>query len=209
MRRVVGILLVLTAWCAAQDESAEYEKALRLQTKKKWGLAQKAFRRFVRDHPESPLAKDAASRSNDNCYLGTEMLWKGGPPANRVDLAVMGDGFTVDSASQRKQEKWAKLCIDVLWNEKALSQYRSYFNVYFVRLGSLEEGVDPQLSPEQLQKIRKKNRGRSKSRQKKTNFSTALEAKAAGPQGQVVMDRKLVYKWLDIVTVKRRAPPPS
>ena len=198
MRRIVGILLVLTAWCAAQDETAEYAKALRLQSKKKWVSAQKAFRRFLRDHPESPLAKGAANRSNDNCYLGTEMLWKGGPPANRVDLAVMGDGFTVDSASQRKQEKWAKLCIDVLWNEKGLSQYRSYFNVYFVRLGSLEEGVDPQLSPDQLRKIQEKNRGRSKSRQKKTNFSTALEAKAAGPQGQVVMDRKLVYKWLDI-----------
>ena len=67
MRRVVGILLVLTAWCAAQGESAEYEKALRLQTKKKWRLAQKALRRFVRDHPGSPLAKDAANRSNDNC----------------------------------------------------------------------------------------------------------------------------------------------
>ena len=67
MRRVVGILLVLTACLAAQDETAEYDKALRLLQRKKFALAQKAFRRFVRDHPESPLAKDAANRSNDNC----------------------------------------------------------------------------------------------------------------------------------------------
>ena len=199
MWRVGIILFTLVAVGAAQDPStAEYDKAIRLLERKKWSAGQKALRRFIKKVPESPHVADAAIRSDDNCYFGTEVLWKSGPSARRIDIAVMGDGFPHDASSQRKQETWAKLCIDVLWNEKGFSQYRSYFNVYFVRLCSLEEGVDPQLSPEQLEKIRIKNRTRSKSRQKKTDFSTALDAKSAGPAGQVMMSRTLAYKWLDI-----------
>ena len=179
MRRVVGILLLLTAWLCAEDATtAEYKKALRLLERKKWAAGRRALRRFVKQHPESVHIVDATIRSDDNCYLGTEVLWRGGPSARRIDVAVMGDGFTIDAGLQRKQRKWADEVVKVLWNEKAFSEYRSYFNIYFVRLASLEEGVDPKLTPEELKKIRKKNRYRSRSRQKKTDFSTALDAKA-------------------------------
>ncbi len=199
MGRVVGIVLLLTAWLCAEDAAdAEYKAALRLIERKKWSAGQRALRRFVNKHPESVHVVDAMVRSDDNCYLGTEVLWRGGPSARRIDVAVMGDGFTIESGLQRKQRKWADEVVKVLWNEKSFSEYRSYFNIYFVRLASLEEGVDPKLTPEQLQKIREKNRHRSKSRQKKTDFSTALDAKAMGPQGQVMMSRRLVYKWLEI-----------
>lgn len=194
--RVWGCLLFLATLLGAQDDA--YEKALRLYEKKKWAAGQKAMRRFVEKNPGSPHAEEARLRSDDNCYLGTTVLWEGGPADRRIDVAVMGDGFTHESASQKKQEKWAKLCVDVLFNEKAFSQYRTYFNIYFVRLCSFEEGVDPQLTPEQRRKIEEKNRRRSKSRRKKLEFSTALEARAAGPQGQVLMSRPLVHKWLQV-----------
>ena len=209
MKRLAAILLLFTGVLAqdfevdperpAEDESTPaYRKALKSLEKGRFKSAQRAFRKFIKKYPDSTHVKDALDRSDDNCYLGTEVLWRGGPWQRRIDVAVMGDGFTVDISGQKKQQKWAKLCVDVLWHEKAFSQYRSYFNIYFVRLGSLEEGVDPQLSPDQLAKIKEKNRYRSKSRQKKTDFSTALDAKAAGPQGQVMMDKRLVYKWLKI-----------
>ncbi|MHC4957559.1 MAG: M64 family metallopeptidase [Planctomycetota bacterium] len=178
--------------------TAEYEKCLALLRRRRFRSAQRAFRKFLKKYPDSPHAADAADRSDDNCYFGTEVLWKSGPPRKRIDVAVMGDGFTNETSLQKKQEKWAEECIKVLWHSPCFDSYKNYFNVYFVRLCSLEEGVDPQLTPEQLKKIEEKNRTRSKSRQKKTNFSTALDAKAAGPQGQVMMDRRLVYKWLGI-----------
>ena len=204
MQRVWGALLALTAALCAQDappvhpSTAQYEQALRYFEKQRWAAGQAAMRRFVRMHPDSPHKTDATHRSSDNCYLGTEVLWRGGPSARRIDVAVMGDGFTIDASAQRKQRKWAEEVLKVLWNEKSFSRYRTYFNVHFVRLASLEEGVDPKLTPEQLRKIEEKNRRRSKSRQKKTDFSTALDAKAMGPQGQVMMSRPLVYKWLGI-----------
>jgi len=205
MRRLALILLFAALGTAqdvdaepakpSEEERAAYQKGLDYLRKKRWSLAQKTFRGFMRKYPNSRFLRAAANRSDDNCYLGTEVLWKSGPPATRIDVAVMGDGFIHDASGQKKQEKWAKLCVDILFNEPAFSRYRNYFNIYFVRLCSLEEGVDPQLSPEQRKKLEEKNRYRSKSRQKKTNFSTALDAKAAGPQGQVMMDRRLVYKW--------------
>jgi len=179
------------------DPAAEtYRKGLALQKSRKWIAARRAFRRLIKKWPDSEYVEQAAVRCGDNAYLGTVRLWTGGPPERRIDVAVMGDGFTIAGSDQAKEEKWAELCTEVLFHEKAYSEYRNYFNFYYVRLASLEEGVDPQLSPEERAKIEKRNRQRR--RKKKIDFNTALDAKAAGPQGQVAMNRSLVYKWLEI-----------
>ncbi len=202
---LIALLLVLAPSGAddgkrAKDPSTEgYLKALHLQRRGRWKSARKAFRRLIKKYPMSPHIEDALNRSGDNAYLGTTVLWRSGPAARRIDIAVMGDGFTIDSGDQKKQKKWAQLCLDdVFQHEKSLSEYRNYFNIYFVRLASLEEGVDPNYSPDVLAKIAEKNKYRSKSRQKRTEYNTALDAKAAGPQGQVMMNPGQVYKWLDI-----------
>jgi hypothetical protein len=179
------------------DESTPvYEKGLELLKKKKWRAAQVHFRKMIEDYPLSVHIGDAELRSDDNCYLGTTMIHEGGPPERRIDVAVMGDGFTIDARDQALEEKWAKLCVDVLFNERSYAEYRDYFNIYFVRLASLEEGVDPQLSEEQRAKIEERNRRRT--RKRKTEYDTALDCKAAGPQGQVMADSGLVYQWLDV-----------
>jgi hypothetical protein len=179
------------------DESTPaYEKGLELLRKKKWRAAQIAFRKMLEKYPLSAHAADAEVRSDDNCYLGTTLIHEGGPADRRIDVAVMGDGFTIDAKDQNLEEKWAKLCVDVLFNEKSYAEYRDYFNIYFVRLASLEEGVDPQLSEEQRRKIEERNRRRT--RKRKTDYNTALDCKAAGPQGQVMADAGLVYQWLAV-----------
>ena len=193
MRGRIGISLILSGLVAAQDApstadpaDAAYRNALKLYEKRMWAAGRRAMRKFVKKFPESKHAKAAQARCGDNCYLGTEILWQSGPPERRIDIAVMGDGFTIGERSQRKHGKWAKEVIEVLWSEAALSSYRNYFNVYFVRLASLEEGVDPKGNP------------RSSGRKNRKGYSTALDAKAAGSQGQVLMSRKLVYQWLDV-----------
>jgi hypothetical protein len=179
------------------DDSTDlYKKALEVQKKGRFAAAQKALRDLLEKFPGTVHKKAALERSEDNAFAGCEMLHSSGPKERRIDVSVMGDGFTIDSPDQALQQKWAKLCLDVLWNETAYSEYRDYFNFYFVRLISLEEGVDPSLSPEEKKKIEEKNKTRT--RKKKTDFSTALDCKAAGPQGQVMADRRLVYKWLRV-----------
>jgi len=174
-----------------------FEKALEAQRKGRWRSARHLFRKFIEEYPDHPFAPIAHQRSGDNALLGVELLHESGPPSRRIDVSVMGDGFTIDSSDQHMEEKWAKLCLDVLWNEKVFREYRSYFNFYFVRLASLEEGVDPGLSPEELKKAQERNLRRRKDINYKIDYSTALDCKAAGPQGQVMADPTLVYKWLD------------
>jgi hypothetical protein len=181
---------------AADASTPEFRRALELQKKGKWAAAQKVFRQMLERHPESVHKATAEARSDDNAYLGCEVLHASGPPERRIDVTVMGDGFTIDEPDQKLQQDWARLCLSVLWSEFVFDEYKDYFNYYFVRLASLEEGVDPQLSPEAKAKIIERNKSRT--RKRKTEFSTALDCKEAGPQGQVLADRNLVYRWLKI-----------
>jgi hypothetical protein len=198
------LLLLLLAPAAAPqsgddvtDESTpEYRKALELWKKGQWTSAQKTFRSLLDKYPFSVHAREIEVRSDDNCYLGVAPVHRSGPAGKRIDVAVMGDGFTIDPPDQSLEEKWAKLCVDVLFNEKSFAEYREAFNVYFVRLASLEEGVDPQLSEAERARIEERNRRRV--RKRKTDYSTALDCKAAGPQNQVMADPGLVMRWLDI-----------
>lgn len=205
MRRALPLLLALLFAGSAlpqsgdevTDESTpEYGKALELWKKGQFLSAQRAFRALLEKYPFSVHASEAEIRSDDNCYLGVARIYTGGAAAKRIDVSVMGDGFTIDPPDQALEEKWAKLCIDVLFNEKSFSEYRDCFNLYFVRLASLEEGVDPQLSDAERVRIEERNRRRV--RKRKTEYDTALDCKAAGPQGQVMADPGLVTRWLSI-----------
>ena len=183
--------------------TARWRAALELQRKGKWAAAQKALRGVLEDFPTSVHKRSLEQRSDDNAWLGFECLHRGGPAERRIDVTVMGDGFTIDNEDQQLQEKWAKLCLEVLWSEKSFGEYRNYFNFWFVRLASLEEGVDPNLSPEEKRRIEERNKGRS--RKRKTEFSTALDCKAAGPQGQVMADPRLVRYWTRVAAAEEPA----
>lgn len=174
---------------------AKFDKAVALQKKGKYVAAKRAFRKLIKDHPDHPLVPLARDRGGDNAFLGVEVLQESGPPERRIDVSVMGDGFTLEE--QRMERDWAGYCLDVLYNEKVFSEYRNYFNFYFVRLASFEEGVDPGLSPEDLKKAQERNLRRRRDINYKLDYSTALDCKAAGPQGQVMADPTLVFKWLD------------
>jgi hypothetical protein len=187
----------------ATDESTEeYLKALEFQRKGRFQGAQKALQKVLKKYPDSVHKEDILLRSGwedtENHYAGVEVLHESGPPGRRVDVSVMGDGFTVASKDQKLQRKWAKLCLDVLFSEKSFDAYRNYFNYYFVRLVSEDEKVDPNLTDAQRAKIDEKNKKRAKKR--KYDYITALDCKAAGPQGQVMADRGKVYHWLGVAS---------
>ncbi len=187
---------------AARDESTDaYLAALELQRNGKYSSAQRALQKVLEEWPDSIHKVDIELRSGENHYAGVEVLHESGPSARRIDVAVMGDGFTVSSKDQRLEREWAELCLKVLFSEASFDVYRDYFNYVFVRLVSEDEKVDPNLTDAQKQKIDEKNKRRSKPR--KYDYSTALDCKAAGPQGQVMADRGLVFKWLQVADRER------
>ncbi len=187
---------------AQRDASTEdYLKALDLQRKGRYAAAQDAFQKVLEKWPDSVHRADIEERSAPNHFAGVECMHGSGPSARRIDVAVMGDGFTVAAKDQKLEHEWAKLCLDVLWSEASYDEYRDYFNWWFVRLVSEDEKVDPNLTDEQKAAIDKKNEKRSKKRT--YDYSTALDCKAAGPQGQVMADRDLVYRWLAVADRER------
>jgi hypothetical protein len=181
---------------ADKDASTpDYLKAVELQRKGKWKEAQRAFQELMKKYPNSVHAKDCEMRGEVNCYMGCEKLHESGPPARRIDVSVMGDGFQIDPKQQEMQREWAVLCLSVLEAEYAYAEYKDYFNYYFVRLVSKDQGVDEVLSEAQQREREERARKRKKVKALK-EFSTALDCKAAGPQRQVMSDHGLVYEWL-------------
>ena len=64
---------------------------------------------MLKEYPDSVHAAAAGVRSDDNCYLGCQRLHESGPSARRIDVSVMGDGFTIDPRDQQLEKKWADL----------------------------------------------------------------------------------------------------
>ncbi len=179
------------------DSTPDYFKAVELQRKGRFKEAQDAFRAVVAKYPNSVHKHDCEMRGGDNCYMGCVKILASGPPARRIDVSVMGDGFQIDDKSQKEEEDWARLCLKVLSSEAAYDEYESYFNLYYVRLVSKDEGVSEVLSDAELKKRQDDAAKKHKPFKAPKEYSTAIDCKAAGPQKQVMADHDLVYQWLE------------
>jgi hypothetical protein len=82
------------------------------------------------------LARSAAPISGD----------RSGPPGNRVDLLIMGDGYHASQQTQFMTD--ASTLHTNFFNITPLSDYAGYFNVTYLFTPSLESGADhPHLNP--------------------------------------------------------------
>ena len=69
-----------------------------------------------------------------------EVLQSEGDPANRVDLAILGDGYR--DVDQTKLTDDANAFLAELWAEVPFQQYQRFFNVKLVKVVSNENGAD-------------------------------------------------------------------
>jgi hypothetical protein len=173
---------------------ALYRKAVEQQAKEQWKAAQKTFKKLIEQFPDSKYVEEAEDRSAPNAFLGVSCIREGGPPERRLDVALMGDGYMLED--QNTFEKHAKGELDLLFGEPLYAEYESYFNVWCFRLASKEDGVDAGGPPEPVDPTDKK-----KYKRHIREFSTALNCKAAGPQGQVMADRGRVNHYLRYLPV--------
>src|SRR5690349_20846103 len=70
-----------------------------------------------------------------------------GPAAQRLNLVVLGDGYT--AAEQGKFRADVDRHLNVLWSIEPFRSYRAYFNVYRIEIVSGESGIrcDPDDDP--------------------------------------------------------------
>jgi hypothetical protein len=171
------LLAFLAPALAADEVQALFEKAEEYARKGAYAQSRKLFREIEEKHPGTPWAEKASSRTGDNCLLRAITLGDGGPPENRVDIVFMGDGFLLDPRKQSQFDKMVQQAISLFEKQRTFREYLSYFNFHQLNLASKDDGVDMA--------------GRE--------YDTILDAKASGgSQGQVVVDRTLVRKYLTL-----------
>ncbi len=70
----------------------------------------------------------------------TEVLEENGPAANRINIAILGDGYTAEQQSNfRTHADWL---VSYVYNQAPFAEYRSHFNFYLVYVISNESGAD-------------------------------------------------------------------
>ena len=171
-----------------------FREGLELQRKRKWIPARRRFWTLLDKYPDSPFAAEADDRSGPNAFLGIRAMGATGPQERRIDVALMGDGYLI-----QKQDRCDEHCdgqLEVLLREELYSVYRPYFNFWQFNLASEDKGVDEPLPPEPDDELSERLRKRRRARRGPKQYNTALDCKAAGPQGQVWANPRRVWHYL-------------
>jgi hypothetical protein len=176
-----------------------YVTGLGLQAKGRYRAARKVFWKLLDEYPESPYAAEAEDRSGANAFLGITPMGPIGPSERRIDVALMGDGYLLE-----RQKTYDKHCVgelDVLLRERLYEVYRPYFNFWQFNLASEHKGVDEPEPPEPDVELEERIRARRKKGRDPKQYNTALDCKAAGPQGQVCANPRRVWHYLQYLRV--------
>jgi len=176
------------------EDADLYVKGLKLQAKGKYMSARKYFWKLVDEFPDSPYAAEADDRSGPNAFLGFEAMGAHGPSERRIDVVLMGDGYTL--AKQRRYDKHCKGELQVLLREELYAVYQPYFNFWQFNLASEDKGVDEPIPPVPDEELQARLRKRRRKKKGPKQYNTALDCKAAGPQGQVWANPRRVWHYL-------------
>ena len=119
------------------EELAQAEQAA---AKAQYRRALDLYRKIVDRFPGTRAAKVAATRTQPNALLGWAPLVDNGPPENRIDVVVMGDGYTI--AKQNAFDDIARAIPKTFAQDKVLGEYLPYHNFLRANVVSREDGVD-------------------------------------------------------------------
>lgn len=102
--------------------------------------AVRLYKSLARKYPETEAGRIGARRSEPSAYIGSKLIVDNGASTNRVDVALMGDGYTLEH-----QKAFAKLAADIpplFERQDTFREYYSYFNFRCFYLVSKDDNVD-------------------------------------------------------------------
>ena len=142
---LVCLVLVPTSMNDDGDDPSPQEallqKAEGRAAKGKYPDAVKYYRQLAKKYPNTTEGAIAAFRSMPSAYLGTAPIGEEhGPSANRVDVAIMGDGYQLNEMDQL--DDLADDTPPLFKKQGTFGEYYSYFNFHRVSLVSKDNGVD-------------------------------------------------------------------
>lgn len=143
----LALLLVLAALAPARADDGDEERAAtalaRVQDLVAQGFLERALaecKELARKYPATQAGLDAARRAAPNGVLGWAPLELTGPSANRVDVVVTGDGYTLKL--QDMLGDVAKVLPRLFERDRTLGEYKGYFNFWRLHALSAEHGID-------------------------------------------------------------------
>ncbi|MFH0947267.1 MAG: M64 family metallopeptidase [Planctomycetota bacterium] len=152
-----------------------------------WQMAQKAadsgrysaadalYRRIVEEAPGTELARAAKERLQPNALLRVVDLEMNGDPERRIDVFIMGEGYSRKPKSQKIFDKAAMQTVTYFSQAPVFRRYQKFFNFHAMNIASREDGVD----------------------RAGHDYDTPLGAFESGAtQGQVAVDPESVWKFL-------------
>ena len=191
VQALLGLIVVagLTTQVEAQGETPAatlFLEAVRLNQEGRFDLADARFREVAARFPRSEWASKASARLEPNGVLACTTLRSSGPSENRIDIAVMGDGFRRTQGEQQLFNELAERAVRRLFSVSPFCEYLSFFNVHRINLASAGDTV-----PENGEVA-----------------DTALKARRLpGPHGYVAVDPDRVrevlqgFQWNDALAV--------
>ena len=138
---VIATLSNLGGAAPQGDEAARLlEEAEESAARGRYAEAVRLYRELAEDHPDTEEGVVGARRSRPSAFLGSTLIVDNGPSENRVDVALMGDGFRLDH--QRSFDDWAEDVPDIFDKQPTFREYLSYFNFRRFNLVSKDDNVD-------------------------------------------------------------------
>jgi hypothetical protein len=140
---VLSTMLLPSRGSVAQTDAAQmlYLEGVRLEENGQHDLARLRFIEIVTRYPGSEWARQAATRLRPNALLTSATLQDSGPSGNRIDVAILGDGFRRNPKEQRLFNALARSAAERLFSEPTLRAYRRYFNIHRVNLASRKRTI--------------------------------------------------------------------
>lgn len=126
----------------AQEEVAATQlfKAEDLAAKGQYAKAVAVYKSLADKYPRTLAGKTAFTRLQTTGFLGSSVLVDHGDSRNRLDVVIMGDGYTLKH--QRAFDKVAEDVPKLFKRNEVLGEYYSYQNFVKVNLLSWDDGID-------------------------------------------------------------------
>ena len=141
----IGAVCFLGSWHFRFDDeekAAELLEAAEAKAgKSSYTKALSGYRKIAKSYPGTRAGAIAQQRIQPNALLGWSDIARSGPSDNRVDVVIMGDGYTLQHLKPGFDSRTEDL-IDAFEREPALEEYFSYFNFIRAAVVSAEDGID-------------------------------------------------------------------
>jgi hypothetical protein len=125
---------------AKERASKLLERAEAMAQRGSYSAALSTYKKVAKQYPATEAASVARRRATPNAFLGCKELGNSGSEENRVDVVILGDGYTLKH--QRSFDRVARMVPRSFERNETLGEYFGYFRFVRANVTSKEDGVD-------------------------------------------------------------------